>query len=70
MPLYEFTCHKCGAVFEEILTFAEMQEGHLKCPHCSSRQVEKSLSTFSTGTAASDTACGAPAGSCGTGGFT
>ena len=70
MPLYEFTCRKCGSVFEEIMSFTEMEQGNLKCPQCSSSRVDRSLSTFSTGTASSDTPCGAPAGSCGSGGFT
>jgi putative FmdB family regulatory protein len=70
MPLFEFTCRKCGHVFEEILSLADLEEGVPACPSCGSPRTERALSTFNTGSAGSEAPCGAPAGSCGTGGFT
>jgi len=70
MPLFEFTCRKCGHVFEEILSLAELQEGAPHCPSCGSRRTERGLSTFNTGSASGEAPCGAPAGGCGSGGFT
>ena len=37
MPLYEFTCTKCGKVFEELLSLAELEAGDLECPTCGAR---------------------------------
>ena len=63
MPLYEFTCRKCGHVFEELLSMSELDKGKLKCPACKSARVEKGFSSFATGSAT--------AGSCASsGGFT
>jgi len=66
MPLYEFTCKKCGHVFEELMTAAELSDGKPACPACKSRRVEKGFSAFATN-ADSASAAG---GGCGNGGFT
>ena len=31
MPLYDWECEKCGAIFEEMAPF---DEDHIPCPHC------------------------------------
>ncbi len=68
MPIFEFICKKCGHNFEELLSFAELESGELKCPACRSKRVEKGFSAFATG--ASDSAGGFSGGGCGAGGFT
>lgn len=64
MPIYEFSCSKCGHMFEEILAFSDLENLALECPACKSTQVARGLSTFAT---ASGDAGG---GSCGSTGFT
>ncbi len=65
MPIFEFDCRKCGKVFEELLSLAELEAGAVACPECGAAQVERRLSSFasSTGPASGD-------GGCGGGGFT
>jgi putative FmdB family regulatory protein len=69
MPLYEFSCRKCGHRFEELVALADMKAGLVKCPACQSKRVEKGLSSFATGQAA-DSVGGPTGGGCGSGGFT
>ena len=69
MPLYEFTCRKCGHRFEELLGMSEAAAGKAKCPACGSKAVEKGFSSFATSTAGGGG--GLPSGGgCGGGGFT
>jgi len=69
MPIFEFACHGCGRQFEDLMTFAQLEAGEAACPHCGSKRVERSLSTFATGASAGGTpACGGGSG-CGGGGF-
>ena len=70
MPLFEFNCRKCGHVFEELMSAAELDKGGLKCPACNSRRVERALSAFATGSAGSDAGGFSSGGGCGSGGFT
>jgi len=46
MPIYEYECKKCGAVFEEIQSFSD--KPLKKCKICKKGKVEKliSLSSF------------------------
>ena len=67
MPLFEFTCRKCGHVFEELMTSAELESGPPRCPACKSKRVEKGFAAFATGSAATS---GTAGGGCGSGGFT
>lgn len=46
MPLFEFVCKKCGTKFEKIVFSINNEE--IKCPSCSSSEVEKQFSTFSS----------------------
>lgn len=66
MPLYEFTCSKCGKTFEELLTLADLASAAVACPHCASLDVHRGLSSFATGGggAAGGSGCG---GGCGGG---
>ena len=69
MPLYEFTCKKCGHRFEELVSLAEMEAGEVSCPSCASKRVEKGFSTFAANTQTTG-AGGFSGGGCGSGGFT
>ena len=44
MPLFEFTCSKCGKVFEELLTLADLESAAVACPDCGSNDVQRGLS--------------------------
>ncbi len=43
MPIYEYSCSKCKAEFEE-LVFG--QDPKIKCPECGSAKVSKQMSAF------------------------
>jgi len=66
MPLYEFTCRKCGHGFEELMSIGDADGGKVVCPACKSRRVEKGFSSFATGgsggSGAGGGACGGPSG--------
>lgn len=69
MPLFEFRCGSCDAVFEELVRGSQK----VNCPSCESKQVEKLMSA-SAGRVAGGSAlpitgsCPPPeAGPCGTG---
>ena len=68
MPIYEYTCKKCGHEFEE-LVFS--QKDMPACPQCGSRNTEKLMSACSskidTGGPNFD-ALHHPGGGCGSGG--
>ena len=67
MPMFEFVCRDCKRSFEELMTFAQMENGEAACPHCGSKEVERKLSTFATGGPSGGGGCG---GSGGGGAFT
>jgi putative FmdB family regulatory protein len=46
MPIYEYVCGKCGALFEE-LVFSAADEAGIVCPVCKSGQNERRLSACS-----------------------
>ncbi len=72
MPLFEFTCQKCGHHFEELISLTELENGQLLCPACQSKRLERGLSAFATGSGSTG-ACGLAGGGCsggGGGGFT
>jgi putative FmdB family regulatory protein len=48
MPIYNFSCQKCGKSFD-LLVGVTKEETEIKCPHCGSREVKKNLSTFGIG---------------------
>jgi len=49
MPIYEFRCLKCGKVFELLKLKKEDEGVTMKCPKCSSPDVERVLSTINIG---------------------
>lgn len=34
MPIYQYKCHACKTVFEELLTWKKSQLEQLPCPNC------------------------------------
>jgi putative FmdB family regulatory protein len=70
MPLFEFNCLKCGKVFEELLSLAELEAGDVACPACQSPDVARGLSSFATSGGDQPSGGGCRGGACGSGGFT
>ncbi len=65
MPIYEYRCQDCGAVFEKFLR-STGGPVEVECPVCHGKKSQKSISLFST---ASTSQRAAPASSsCDTGG--
>jgi putative FmdB family regulatory protein len=63
MPIYEYRCTDCSHAFEKLV---RRWGDATSCPACSSRTVEKQISTFAVSSAAAaPMECGAPAGGCG-----
>lgn len=48
MPLYEYRCRSCGAVFEMLRRLKDA-DADMECPKCGSVEVEKLFSTFAAG---------------------
>ena len=67
MPIFEFTCRKCGKQFEEILSLAELESETQRCPACGADKVERNFSLFATG-GPSAASGGSGSGGCGNGG--
>lgn len=47
MPIFEFTCERCGESFEELVRSGN-DTSKVICPKCSSNQVKKKISLFSS----------------------
>ncbi len=47
MPIFEFECIECGAVFEKLVRKAGA-DADVVCPKCGARRVEEKLSTFAS----------------------
>ena len=47
MPIYEYKCSKCSAVFEALVRGDEKPA----CPECGSKRLKKLVSVFGVGTA-------------------
>lgn len=47
MPIFEFVCHECGHIFEELLRNSEAT-GEITCPKCRSMQVKRKISSFAS----------------------
>jgi|YNPNPStandDraft_1061719.scaffolds.fasta_scaffold27366_1 putative FmdB family regulatory protein len=50
MPIYEYRCQDCGAVFEKFVRAASGLV-EVECPVCHSKKCQKSISLFSTASA-------------------
>ena len=58
MPIYEYSCSKCGHEFETLVRSSSVPD----CPSCHSTELEKKLSVFAT--AASQPEAAPAAGPC------
>ena len=47
MPLYEYSCNKCGKQFEKLVSMSNRDKPQ-KCPSCDSEDTQKLMSTFAT----------------------
>jgi putative FmdB family regulatory protein len=45
VPIYEYSCRKCGADFTLALTLKEYEKKEAKCPKCRATNVERVFST-------------------------
>ena len=50
MPIYEYSCEKCGREFEELV----FDDAAPVCPHCGSRETHKLMSRCAHCTGGSD----------------
>lgn len=48
MPLYDYVCYTCGNSFEKLRRMSD-DDRDVRCPECDSENIERMLSTFSTG---------------------
>ena len=46
VPHYEYLCSACSKKFSIVLTLAEHEKGHVKCPKCASTKVEQQWAAF------------------------
>lgn len=66
MPIYEYSCPKCGSRFELLIRGSE----EARCPNCGATQLEKLLSVAAISTAGRVSSppetppCGGPPGCC------
>ena len=60
MPIYEYKCTNCDNSFELIRSIND-EDKNLKCPECSSSEVQKILSIFASSPSQSCSSC-APSG--------
>ena len=44
MPLYEFSCHDCSTLFEQLCNIKDCEDKKIRCPECGSAKVKKLLS--------------------------
>jgi len=46
MPVYEFSCQRCGREFSVSMTISEYGRAKVTCPECGSEEVKRRISTF------------------------
>lgn len=66
MPIYEYRCRTCGETFAKLQRMGAGSDD-VRCPHCQSGEVERTVSSFASGT--SPTRSGASTGCGGGSGF-
>jgi putative FmdB family regulatory protein len=59
MPIYEFKCNKCGAIFEQ-LVFPSDGEDNAICPSCGEGDTCRLMSSFSCGKTSKGLGSGLP----------
>ena len=69
MPIFSYICNECGEKFD-LLVGVVSKGAELKCKKCSSRNIQKTLSSFSVGNSdgkVSSSGPSCPTGTCPTG---
>ena len=46
MPLYDYTCNKCGKRFSMVILLSELSKTKVACPKCKSASVHKEIEPF------------------------
>ncbi|NMC28902.1 MAG: zinc ribbon domain-containing protein [Pelolinea sp.] len=44
MPIYEYICTHCGAIFDQIRPFSQADQP-IACPHCARQETKRKLTT-------------------------
>ncbi|MDB9823053.1 zinc ribbon domain-containing protein [Deltaproteobacteria bacterium] len=57
VPIYEYKCNKCGNSFEQIV-FPSDDEGKFECPSCGDKDINRLVSSFSSGSSGSGESLG------------
>lgn len=54
MPMYEYRCQECGALYEQLRKMSEA-DTNLQCPRCGAENVQRQVSacSFSSGSSGS-----------------
>ncbi len=55
MPVFEYSCNRCGIKFDEWVRTSDQE---VECPVCKSEKIEKLFSPFATGNSACTPASG------------
>ena len=66
MPVYTYVCNTCGEKFDLLVGVTKGQE-EIKCKKCGSKNIRKTLATFSVGGSggkSSDSGSSCPTGTC------
>lgn len=48
MPMYEYSCNKCGKTFEKLVRISD-RDKQINCPNCGSDETIRLLSLFGVG---------------------
>jgi putative FmdB family regulatory protein len=64
MPIYEYSCARCGKTFEQLMSSADRGSA-VSCPHCRSKRVARLLSAFAVSRAEAPAAESGSCGACG-----
>jgi len=67
MPIYEFTCEQCGAIFDELLSLSKARS-KVSCPSCGSSQTKRNLTGFGLSAPAGRSESNPSGGGCSPGG--
>ena len=66
MPIYTYVCKDCGEKFD-LLIGVTSEKTELKCKKCNSKNIQKTISTFSVGNKSGFSGSSCPTGTCPTG---
>ena len=66
MPIYAYECKNCGEKFD-LLIGVTSEKTELKCKKCNSKNIQKTISSFSVGNKSSFSGPSCPTGTCPTG---